>query len=1326
MAADPPSTDAATEFVGRGWLVAAVRDWAASGSSYLFLTGGPGTGKSAVVDHLWGRDPVAGTAVHRCRSAGRGSVDPVRFAASLAEQFSTTVPGFADALVRVAGERSGQAVALRPSGPLGPLGPLGQPGQPGLLRIEGTATAGTVHPHASVIGAQVSLSLSHVTADEAFEQLVCRPLELLAPAQRPVAVVDGLDEALTHRGSRTIAELVLSGVDRLPLRFVLTTRHDARITAVVRDLPDAVLLDLVDDAPDPDADLLAYARHRLRGPRGAGAPREAREAAARRLAAAGEGNYLYVLHLTQEAADGARTVDELAATALPYGLDGVYREFMRREIRPVGSADAEERWRTAFRPLLDLLVAAREDGFTAGRLADLLDRTEQEVLDTVRVLGQYLRGRDRRGPWTLFHRSFEEFLLSGDDPHLDAGEGHRRIADHAFTSWADAWDGCDDPYLLQHLTDHLLTAAECTTGRPGRGRTLQDRLYTLATSAGYLAAQRAVAPGRELHLVTLHRALRASLAAQAYPRSAGLALRLVGAGAEADEETPVQAALRWGAAAGVAKARTHPQDTALLWLLLIVAALGARAPDEATAPLEEIAAGGLRVAGQRWAPAVAALLAPLLPRLTSEQAGAVMDVADDDLLGHLAAFLLEEAGPEAAVPPALRIRENVARARAVEGILTRAALSALTGPMGTDPGGLGRLGALIAAGHLPPQDDARPWASPLAEPDVADSVLLVHAARGELDGRLPELADRTARAGGELSDAAVLLARIVQAARIGPAGAPRARMAGRAALADPRRDIRGLLHHTATMVRIGDLTAPALLDALVEELPAYEHDLHAGHVDGFHGWCGVGLRLAVVRLLAAAGQGDRARREADRLRTNHPAEHVRALAWMARDETRPGPRAALVAAAREAADRIPHSLCAQAYRVLADADRPRLADTLARTAGRRRPEPVVSGPARAALAWAAHVRGDRRRAETLGAEAAAWFTALPRDRRRQQDADRLVKNLLRARLPAEAVRVTRTPTTGGEAGLMNLGDVRNRLAAHAEHTELTLLRQAEGATTAPDPADPADPAGKASPYEQALTMRVRRAGEDRQAFEESRVALRRTVQGVLGSLARLPEDVWIPGGADEEGAVWCLLQAVGLEWPEGSAAASREWNRALERATFSAGFEHPVGHRPRDVEIRDEADVLLRRSVQAAAELAEAFHDIGDEGEAGARFARAVAGAREISDPGHRIRAFTELAGTAARLGRYDDLRLLRPEAARMHGGSLGDVAETLAVTVLRGGPDGAGARRALEEIVGSPGLPHLDHVDLLAALAVITPGTEIEEQLLAAAATAATAESGH
>ncbi|MFJ6797305.1 hypothetical protein [Streptomyces sp. NPDC091268] len=1285
MAADPPTGDAVAEFVGRGWLADAVRQWAPSESGYLFLTGGPGTGKSAAVDHLWGDAPVAGTAVYRCRAASRSSCDPVRFAESLAEQFSTTLPGFAQALARVARERSGRV---------------------GELRIEGTASAGTVHPDASVIGVRVSFL--QATADEAFEQLVCRPLELLAPAERPVVVVDALDEALTYRGRRTIAELVLDGTDRIPLRFVLTSRHDARVTAAVRTLPDAVVLDLVDDAPDPTADLLAYARQRLRGTGLAGPDQET---LARALAAHGEGNYLYVRFLTEELAAGTwQWTGPGDVGTLPRGLHEAYRRYLLREIRPVGSREAEERWRTDFRPVLALLVAARDGGFTTGRLADLLDRTEQEVLDALVVLGPLLRGRGPRGPWQFFHWSYAEFLVAGDDPDIDAGEGHRRIADHAFAVWADAWGSCDDAYLLRHLPDHLMSAVEASADSPMRSRTPRDRLYALATSPAYLAAQCADAPDREPHLETIRLALEASLAAHAHPRAARLALELVRYRRESDAVTPVRAAQLWGAAAGVAKARTYPQDTALLWLLMIVTALGARSPDDAADVLHEIASGGFGETDSDWSPAVAALLAPMVSRFTREEFAPVLDVADDELLGHLAAFLLEEAGPEQAAEPALRIREATARARAVAEILTHTALAAFTAPEAKDLDLLARLGTVMAAGHVPAQGETRAWDRLGSEPDVGDSLLLVHAARGELEEHLPQLAERFGRRGAALSDSAVLLARVIQAVRLGPDGVAPARAAGTAALARHPKDLRVLLYHTTVMAHIGDPAAPALCDALVEASHTVDDDLYAGHVDAFHGLCNVGLRLAVVRVLAAAGQTGRARQEADRLRTHHPAEHVRALAWLSRLETRPEQRASLVAAARETADRVPYSLCAQTALVLADGDRERLAEAVARTVTRDRHGPEAVGPARTALAWAAHVRGDQQRAETLGAEAAAWFTRLPQDRRRQQDADRLVKNLLRARLPAEAATVVRTPTRQDSDGLMYLGDVRHVLAAHGEFAELALLE----ATRVRVPS-PGGSTRTASPYEQALTVSVLRAGGDRRAFEDACATLRGTIKGILGRLAQLPEDIGLHHGKDEEGAVWCLLQATRLQWPAAVRAATVERERAANRALFGSGGPCLwTGRYPREVENRDALDVMLRRRVQAAAARAEAFHDIGDDGKAASELACAIDNAGQVEGSVRRNRAFTELTATAVRLGRYADLGLLWREAARLHGASLGDVAETLVVTVLRGGPDAADARRALEEILGSPGLADLDHVDLIAALAVLTPGTEVEEHLLA------------
>lgn len=1300
MAALPPSAGADAEFVGRGWLVDAVADWAATGSPYLFLTGGPGTGKSATVDHIWGCEPPARTAVHRCRAASRSSCDPVRFSESLAEQFSATLPGFAEALAQVARQRSGRS---------------------GELRIEGSVTAGEVHPDASVVGVRVTFS--HVTADEAFEALVCRPLELLAPANRPIVVVDGLDEALVYRGRRTIAELVLDGTDRLPLRFVLTSRHDARITTIVRSLPAAVVIDLVDDAPDHAADLVAYARHRLAGMHLA---EPERDALARRLAAAGAGNYLYVRYVCQELASGTRQMSGADATDLPHGLEGVYWEFMRREIRPVGSAEAEERWRTDFRPALTLLVAAREDGLTAGRLAVLLKHTEQEVLDVVRVLGQYLRGGGPRGPWLFFHRSFAEFLQAGEDPYVDASEGHRRIVDHAFGEWADDWESCDDAYLLRHLPDHVMTAIESTRGGTRRTRALRDRLHALATSPGYLAAQRAAAPDRDPHLVTLRLALEASLTAHAYARAAGLALAVVRARAEADEVTPVQAALSWGTAAGTARARAYPEDTALLWMLLIVAALGAASPAEAAAVLDEIGSAGFGRTDESWSPAVGALLAPLVPRFTEEEFAHLLAVADDELLGHLAAFLLEDAGPEAAVRPALHIRETIARTRAVTAILTHAALAALTAPSASTAfpsatasstsaaAGLERLGAAIAGVHLPALA-RHGWG--VADTEVAESAALLYAALGEPEVQLLELAGLSRSFTGPLPPDALLLSRIVRAARLGPAGLAQARAAGEAALAeeslaaDPR-SILVLLHHTTLMVHAGDPSAPGLLDALVPRIP---HDsdggVHAGHVDAFHGPCDVGLRLAVVRLLAAAGQTDRARREADRLAENDPAEHVRALAWVARTGTGPEHREAQ-AAAREAADRIPDDLFAPTALVLADSDRGRLAGAVARTAVRAPRDPLIGGPARAALAWAADLRGDHARAAALGAEAVAWYLALPQGRRLRHDADRLVRNLLRARLPAQAATVRRTPTARHErCVLLAVGDVRHTLAAHGEFVELALLQEVEAKA---EGGKRPDAAPDSSPYEQTLAFRVLRAGGDPKALEEARATLRTTVRRLLTRLDRQPDPSWIRPHRDELDATWCVLLAARLEWPAALEAAMGLLI-AARRQSMSGGIERDVffARSPREAQTRHELDAVDQRKVQTWSELAEAFHEVGDEDRSGTAFDHARQLAAQVEGPAARALTFRRLAGTAVRLGRYADLPPLLAEVGRVLGASLGELAESLVVIVLRGGEEAAAAHGALKEILASPDLADLDHLDLLAALAVLTPTTEVEELLL-------------
>lgn len=71
-----------------------------------------------------------------------------------------------------------------------------------------------------------------------------------------------------------------------------------------------------------------------------------------RVAAASLGNFLYLVWLLPAIAAGTQHFDAL--DALPQGLDGIYREFLRTR----KTAD-EALWRRVYEPILGVLAAAQ-------------------------------------------------------------------------------------------------------------------------------------------------------------------------------------------------------------------------------------------------------------------------------------------------------------------------------------------------------------------------------------------------------------------------------------------------------------------------------------------------------------------------------------------------------------------------------------------------------------------------------------------------------------------------------------------------------------------------------------------------------------------------------------------------------------------------------------------------------------------------------------------------------------------------------------------------------------------------------------------------------
>ncbi|MEU9161344.1 energy transducer TonB [Streptomyces sp. NPDC048424] len=1278
---DAGSDSGGNAYIGRAWLVDAVGEWTDSRARHLLLTGGPGTGKSAAVDHLWGNSGGC-AAVHRCRANDRRTCDPVRFAESLAEQFSASLPGFADALMRVSTELSGRQ---------------------GEVHIEGSALAETVLPGGTVIG--VKVAISSVSADEAFDRLVRRPLERLAPDPWPIVVIDALDEALTYRTHRTIAELVLDAVDGVPLRFVVTSRHDKRIVRAIEARADAVSLDLVADAPDPDADLEEYALHRLSAAVG---DRTEREALARRLASGGAGNYLYVYHLTQELITGVRDAGALErAPALPADLEGVYEQFLRRELRPIGNTVAEERWRAQFRPLLSVLVAAQEDGFTTAQLAEILDETARTTQDAVQDLGQYLVGAPR-GPWTLFHRSFADFLLKGPDPRLDIAEGHERIAAYAFDQWEGAWAGCDDPYYLGHLPHHLMTALEQPDLTRSRARILRDRLYGLACSEEFLAGQRAAAPSREPHLATLALALESSLRVGEYERVTVLALSSARAQIEADALTPMEAALTWGVEAGAAKARTYPENVSLVWHLLIMAAVGSRAPADLPQVVDLVQRSGFGVIDPSWSSSVAALLAPLMPEMEAEGWRAILDIADDELLGYLAFFLSESDSPDLCVFPVLHVQETLVRARAAMEVVSQLALA------GEGLDDLHVLCDYVMDSYERHEREGNRHKSYLSVPEVPNSVLVTEAARGRFAAAHAELTDPVHKYRYTLDPAGVLLARIVEAAVSGDDEAASVRELGERLLADGN-DPWATLYYARFLFGKGDPRAHQFLDLAIERSDeGFEDDfvweMYRGHVDPFHGPCDVGFRLALIRTLCSFGRLIEARAQADRIIEADPAEVVRALSYVRQAETDAGRADEILESARQAAAAVPRDLRTQAMLVLVDGDHERLTGAVARSLSRSH-RTSMDSVAMSCLAWASHRRGDRERAAFLAGRAREMFTAEPQERRLPRTRDRIVKNLLRARRQDEAIAVLRTPTTHVGSMLLRLRpDVRRDLILGGELEEFELLGGAQGESATPYHSEL---------HAQALTVCHLRAKGDSEGASRvgaaARPGLDTIVEALLEEVEHGPRSYLDPtqSHGSEAEAAYVAVSAVDLGEPELARTSLQimdAWAGQAQRA--AAGWDAFRGYYARDSEFLQEGDAALYRKSLLAAQMAEAHHHAGDTERAKASFAEAEQCASGMTDAHWQANTFKYIAETAARAGWYAELRGLLPSATQVRGAALASVAEILVVKALVGDRE---AKDEFDALLRSRTLANFDHPDLLSLLAVLSRDPAVEDLLLAA-----------
>jgi hypothetical protein len=201
------------------------------------------------------------------------------------------------------------------------------------IKINAQQTVGSVASQAAVIKniAIESLQVGQLLSRPAFDQVIRVPLEALcSPSFKEtiLILVDGLDEALFD-GGHSIATLlgdVSADPQNLPaqVRLLLTSRPDLRVIHALGTQPS---LHLIDDAPSNVDDVQTYIDRRLHK-----LPEPQRSNWIAKIAEASAGNFLYARYVLDELLDDSGVLKTEANLALPKGLSGVYRRFLRREL----------------------------------------------------------------------------------------------------------------------------------------------------------------------------------------------------------------------------------------------------------------------------------------------------------------------------------------------------------------------------------------------------------------------------------------------------------------------------------------------------------------------------------------------------------------------------------------------------------------------------------------------------------------------------------------------------------------------------------------------------------------------------------------------------------------------------------------------------------------------------------------------------------------------------------------------------------------------------------------------------------------------------------